>query len=529
MDNLAAYSTIPYPGQVTTQTHPDQIAVIARLLGVAAKDPNQSRILEIGCSDGGNLVPIAARLPGADCVGLDLVPDAIERARAYAAEAGVANATFLAADVMAPPADLGTFDVILCHGVWSWVPPAARDGILSLIRDHLAPNGVAYVSYNVWPGWGLRTPVRRMMQWHAREAATASETLSRARALAAFLADLPSHPRVIGSAIRAELAEIAHLEDWYLFHEYLATDNEPVFFHEFAKKAADHGLAYLGDAERTDLVPFDLPDEVQDGLADLASDRVSYEQYLDFVRERAFRRTLLVHAGIEADYGVTNERLSDLWAQGRVQLPSDWAEDDSLQAAALWAPGGPPRKADDVVGLVAASVVEKAAWRRLGEAWPAAVAIEALVAEAASEVGADAEEAGVVIRRRLLAAWLEGGVHLSCGPLPVGGTSPSELTRAEARKGRGWVTSARHHVVRIDAVQSWMLQRLDHDDVALAGELAGEIVRGALPAPDDLDGDVVGWVGRTRTLFADALLLVGPIPRPERPAAPKPRRSRKAR
>ena len=47
----------------------------------------------------------------------------------------------------------GIFDYIICHGVFSWVPPPVQDKILELCTRNLAPQGVAYVSYNTYPGW----------------------------------------------------------------------------------------------------------------------------------------------------------------------------------------------------------------------------------------------------------------------------------------------------------------------------------------------------------------------------------------
>ena len=343
MDNLAAYTAVPYEGQVTHQTDPDNLAVIGRLLGLDPVPPATARILEIGCADGGNLVPIAARLPHAELVGLDLTPTLIERARAFADDAGVSNITWVAADIADPTLDLGPFDYILVHGVWSWVPDAVRDAILARIGEWLSPRGLATVSYNVWPGWSLRSPMRGMLTWHAGDG-PADERIARARGLADWLVGLPKHRRLLGTAIRSELSDVAEMTDWYLFHEHLAADNEPVWFHEFVRRSRAHGLDYVGDAEFADMVPIDLPGDVQDGLEALATDRVSYEQYLDFARERAFRRTVLGRVGVPVDYGVQSERLSGLHVGARFFLPSDFDHGDVVGVSS-WprpSPRSPP-------------------------------------------------------------------------------------------------------------------------------------------------------------------------------------------
>ena len=43
---------------------------MAALHGLEAPDPSRSRVLEIGCAIGANLLPMAERLPGARLVGV---------------------------------------------------------------------------------------------------------------------------------------------------------------------------------------------------------------------------------------------------------------------------------------------------------------------------------------------------------------------------------------------------------------------------------------------------------------------------
>src|SRR5262249_61748376 len=84
--------------------------------------------------------------------------------------------------------DFGTFDYILCHGVYSWVPPAVQDKILAICRQHLSPDGVAYISYNTYPGWHLRGMVREMLRYHVRQFSEAAARVQQARAFLEFLA-----------------------------------------------------------------------------------------------------------------------------------------------------------------------------------------------------------------------------------------------------------------------------------------------------------------------------------------------------
>src|SRR5262249_22598322 len=85
--------------------------------------------------------------------------------------------------------------------------------------------------------------------------------------------------------------------DFYLFHEHLEDENHPLYFTEFMERARGHGLQYLGEA-RQHLSMADLSQEAHNTLKELSPDLLHLEQYHDFLRNRAFRRTLLVHEGV---------------------------------------------------------------------------------------------------------------------------------------------------------------------------------------------------------------------------------------
>ena len=160
MTTDTAYDHVPYPGHPHAETHPNRLAAIARLFGVDAPAVATARVLEVACGDGGNLIPIACSLPGARCVGFDLAPTAIERGRARIAQLGIANARLEVADLTTVGTAFGTFDYVIAHGLYSWVPRPVRDALLALVRDSLSPNGVALMSYNTYPGWHVGRLVR---------------------------------------------------------------------------------------------------------------------------------------------------------------------------------------------------------------------------------------------------------------------------------------------------------------------------------------------------------------------------------
>ena len=289
----AAYAEIAYPGLAFPQCHPDRLATHARLLGIKPASPERCRVLELGCGDGGQLAPMAATLPGSTFVGVDISPGAVEAARARAGALGAENVEFVEADLAAlDPSELGRFDFVLAHGVYSWVPPAVADRLLALCRALLARQGVAYVSYNAQPGADLRAPARSAMRFHGR-GREARARLDAAREMLAALAAMPQGDDPYRAFAAVHAARVDEREDALLFHDDLEAHNSAHLFTDFAAEASGHGVQYLAEADWFEMSPGSLPAQAAALLEGCGGDRIAREQYLDFLRCRAYRQTLL--------------------------------------------------------------------------------------------------------------------------------------------------------------------------------------------------------------------------------------------
>lgn len=53
------YDEFPYPSAPYPYTHPDRLATLATLFGLETAAIEDSRVLEVGCADGANLIPMA--------------------------------------------------------------------------------------------------------------------------------------------------------------------------------------------------------------------------------------------------------------------------------------------------------------------------------------------------------------------------------------------------------------------------------------------------------------------------------------
>jgi len=243
MDTLASYDELPYDSLPLPETQPDFLAAVARLHGFDAPDPGRARILELGCAQGGNLIPLAWRWPGSDCVGLELSRVQAEAGAAFIHRLGLPNVRILHGDLAALPDDLGEFDTIIAHGVFSWVPPAVQQALLEVCRRHLSPNGIAYVSFNVAAGWRALQPLRTAMIERTSADLPAPERHQQALRVLDQLQAEWSDPLLL-----KEIAYLKTAAPSYLFHEYLAEFNAPMPFADFAGLLDAHGLRYVGEA-----------------------------------------------------------------------------------------------------------------------------------------------------------------------------------------------------------------------------------------------------------------------------------------
>jgi methyltransferase-like protein len=269
-------------------------------------------VLELGAGDGGNLFPMAVSLPGSEFVGIDLSGKAVERGIAAAEATGIANVTLRQGDIAALGPELGEFDYVVAHGVYSWVPPEVRAALLRVVRERMRPQGLAFVSYNALPGDHIRGVVRQMMRMHTRGIEDPRKKLEQARALLHLLEQAPGDAGdVYRPLLRSEVGRALQSSDELLFHDDLADISQPFFFTEFMAAAQAAGLQFAAEALFHSMSLNALPPELAKLLGDLAQqDLIAKEQYLDFITCRGFRQTLLCHEEVALEREVDVDRIA---------------------------------------------------------------------------------------------------------------------------------------------------------------------------------------------------------------------------
>ena len=440
----ASYATIAYDARPNPVSHPDHLAAIARMFGLDVPGVDRARVLEVGCSDGANLLPVAATLRDVHCVGCDLAPNAIELARETTTALGLRNVEWLACDLRELPPDPQPFDYIVAHGVYSWVPAPVRDALFDLAARTLAPKGVLFLSYNVYPGGHTRRAVSEMMLQHTASLPTLPEKLAAARQLAALLSDAGAMHRAADAGIRAELQQIGKATDSELAHDAMAVPNDYFYFREVAEHARHHGLAYLAEAAPQMMSGVGLSPNMRAYLARLG--HVAREQYNDYARLRRFRQSLFCRADAPSDSGLKPSRMNGLHATASMAL-LDAAREGRL-----------PGEQD------ARAIPQRNLLERLIAAEPGTVPVEALMASAG---GARADSASQTnAEAMILEAWMSGFMQFRTVPLPVAkiaGARPEAfaLARLQAKTREG-VTNLRHETIRLpDPFARTLLALLD--------------------------------------------------------------------
>ena len=483
----ATYDEMPYINKAFPQTHPDRLATLAKLFGVTPPDIDTCRVLELGCASGDNLIPMALGLPNASFLGIDFSRRQIDEGRETVSALGLSNIELRHADIAEVDASYGTFDYIVCHGIYSWVPAPIRDKVLAICKENLAPHGVAFVSYNTYPGWHMREMIRNMMLYHSAAAGDAQAKVRQSRALLAFLAQSVPADTPFSQFLKQELELTGRKEDAYLYHDHLEETNQPVYFHQFAAAAKQHGLQYLAEADFSRMLLSNFPPQVADALRPIGADIVRLEQYMDFVRSRMFRQTLLVHQGVRIERKLDPQAPRGFYLATLAQPVEAPVAPDQGVAATFRAPHG--------ATLTTRSSVTKAAMLLLAERWPLGLPFAELAAAARARVqegsGVAADPAAAArdeaqLASEMMQCYGVGVIELRVRApnlclTPSAHPVASPLARLQVERGRP-LTNLRHEPVPLDESNRQVLRLLDgnHDRDALVAAMVRMAKDGAL-------------------------------------------------
>jgi methyltransferase-like protein/SAM-dependent methyltransferase len=325
----ASYDELPYSSYPVPYSSIENIHAVAHIFGLDIPNPASARVLEIGCASGGNLVPMAKRFPESVFVGVDLstvqISEAIKQAESHALN----NIEFHATNIVEfDMKNLEKFDYILCHGVYSWVASDIQKGILNFCAKNLSESGVAFISYNTYPGWKSLEVVRDAMRFRAEHRQKPEDKLSYGLGMLEFIRTKSSETGLMKRILDSHAPIIENSDPTYLVHEFLEIYNSPCYFKDFVLSARDCGLDYLADADAYSMYLSNYSHEVSMALqTEAGHDQVLMEQYLDYLNNRTFRQSLLIPKNNKnkVSYKMASQRLRQLSFAGmftEVESPS---------------------------------------------------------------------------------------------------------------------------------------------------------------------------------------------------------------
>jgi methyltransferase-like protein len=313
----------------------------------------------------------------------------------------------------------------------------------------------------------MRGMIRDMMRFHTRFAVEPNYRTRQARNLLDFLANsVTGENNPYSLLLHSEVESLRQSSDSYLFHEHLEDVNDPIYFYEFADRAAAKGLRYLGEVNLGIMLPSNMPPQVESVLKMLSSDLVHMEQYMDFLRNRMFRQTLLCHQQAKPHYSLRPERLLNLHVAAALYPVGGQAKLATPEAEDFQGPDG--------MAVKTAEPLLKTALAYLGEVWPAAVPFGKLLVTARERLKLPLEpekerhEQDVqMLGQCLLGGYTAAGRLVELFTHPPGFTVTvqerpvaSPLARRQAQAGHR-VTNLRHESVALDEVGRQLLMHLD--------------------------------------------------------------------
>ncbi len=478
---------------------------------------------------------MAQGLPESEFVGIDLSASQIADGQAMVDAVELKNIRLNHLDILDVDAGFGQFDYIIAHGGYSWVPSQVQDKILEVCRQNLAPNGVAYVSYNTYPGWHLHGAIRDMMLYHTRQVAEPAEQIAQARELLDFLAEsVLTKSNAYAGFLHSYVNYVKERflpdgDDAYLFHNELAEVNEPVYFYQFAERAAGHGLRYLAEAQFQTMLAGNLPDKVSVSLRQMAKNTIALEQYMDFLRNRMFRQTLLCHQEVQLKSKLTPERLAKFYVASSALPKNPEIDIHSTSVDKFYAPNGDTLATDHPV--------TKAAMLYLTEVWPQAVAFNTLLLAAYSRLNGSGDSTpdfaspGFANDMQILGAGLLNAYSYNEDIVELHVHAPrfvreiserpvaSPVARFQAKRNTR-ITNLRHELIQLEGLSHYLLSYLDGSwsRAALLKVLQNLLIEGTieveqdgkpLKAPADIKRALPEMLEAALRSLADAALLVG--------------------
>jgi SAM-dependent methyltransferase len=295
---------IPYTSGFYSELAPNHLESALLFAGFKADLARSgARYCELGCGYGLTTLILAASNPHMSFVGVDFNPTHIVAANALAESAQLTNVRFVETsfDELLDPrfSDLGEFDIIALHGVYSWVAPAIRRAIVKFADARLKTGGALYVSYNAAPGWMPRAPLQRLLfEGAKRNPAEPRTATADALRFAKSMKDAGAFYFKANPQVGAFIESMQGMNLAYLVHEHLNESWSALYHADVVADFSPTRLSYACAAHiADDLDETSVPIDTHGCLSGI-SDGVWRETVQDFLVGRSFRRDIFARGPV---------------------------------------------------------------------------------------------------------------------------------------------------------------------------------------------------------------------------------------
>lgn len=449
--NPISYDELPYTCRAMPYAQPGRLATLATLFGMTPPPIHRCRVLELGCCNGNNIIATAYHLPQAECVGIDISAQSLAQGQALINVLGLKNISLKQLDIAEVNKDLGMFDYIIAHGIFSWVSHPVQEKIFGICQQHLVPQGIAYISYSTQPGNKIREVIREMMRYYTALPLTSEQKEEQLRALLRFLHETTAESQdAYDQLLHEEVKSLGKLPASFVFHEWLEEEHTPIYFHQFIQRARSHSLAYLADAFLPTMLTSNFSPAIAKKLQIFKNDLIYQEQAMDILHNRHFRHTLLCHQGTKLNREISANSIKNFHVASSLQPVPDHLDQFKNSKGSL----------------NSSHPVVQEAIRYLGMHWPSTVSWNHLVHHTSQKIKNPEEPHDNTIATALLVAYSKGLIELHLHPLSCTKTisdypKASQLARQQIQQGHQVTNLRCESVVIQDVLCSHLLSYLD--------------------------------------------------------------------
>lgn len=431
---------------------------MARLRGVSAAPPSQASLLEVGCSTGVHLLGIAEQYPNMRVVGIDPSQAQIKKAQAAAVAIGRSDITFFPEKLADLRGSLGTFDYIICHGVYSWIPHSERETLIDSLSHHLSEEGVLYLSHNVLPGCNARSSVWKMLRAIDNPKDDSQLRIEKARELLKVSEDrvIDAH-RPYGMQLREEITRNIARSDSFILHELLAPSADAEWLSETIEALREKHLCYLGDAQpqRNHALHTELHNMPLEGVGSV--DPLEFAaQYFDILYPTSFRGSLFSRSQTKELQQPTADALRGCFVSSPL-IAKEVHESmlSSLEMVPFYGPS------EEVVEVKAPAL--KRVLFELSQLWPRAEALTSLFERVNESSELSSTEEGYLLRE-LLRLYFRNLLEVHSDKLPIASEvsdCPVVPPFRRLRADEEWTITLRGELYKTDPLDRILIPLLD--------------------------------------------------------------------